>query len=224
MLLGVGNPRRRNRRRDRRSPAELAGPSGLYHRGIQFTAPNKRKREQLRIAVARRRRPPSLPRSPAGRRLSNASRRAMTALRCAGDSASRSRNSAVPCSSSRIVCTKASISRRSLTSAAAALRVDVVEQLRQAIERVLMAGEEDLFLVLEVVVEIPLLHVQRRGDLLRPWRRDSRAGGTPWRRFSGCRRGSRPAGSAFRGRFRRRRGRAWRLRPMERLTRSLPQL
>ena len=29
-----------------------------------------------------------------------------------------------------------------------------------------MAGEEDLFLVLEVVVEIALLHVQRGGDLL----------------------------------------------------------
>ena len=29
-----------------------------------------------------------------------------------------------------------------------------------------MAGEENLFLVLEVVVEIALLHVERRGDLL----------------------------------------------------------
>ena len=46
-----------------------------------------------------------------------------------------------------------------------AARVDLLEQLRQAIERVLVAGEEDLFLVLEVVVEVPLLHVQRRGDL-----------------------------------------------------------
>jgi hypothetical protein len=36
---------------------------------------------------------------------------------------------------------------------------------RQPIERVLVAGEENLLLVLEVVVEIPFLHVQRRGDL-----------------------------------------------------------
>ena len=40
------------------------------------------------------------------------------------------------------------------------------EDGEQLVERVLVAGEEDLFLVLEVVVEIPLLHVQRGGDLL----------------------------------------------------------
>ena len=58
----------------------------------------------------------SSPRSStsAARPRSNPSRRAMTAFRCAGDSASRSRNSAVPCSSSRMVWTKATISRRSL--------------------------------------------------------------------------------------------------------------
>src|SRR6185295_18006780 len=44
--------------------------------------------------------------------------------------------------------------------------LDGVEQLEELIERVLMAGEEDLLLVLEVVVEVSLLHVQRGGDLL----------------------------------------------------------
>ena len=44
--------------------------------------------------------------------------------------------------------------------------VDLLEQLDQAIERVLVAGEQDLFLVAEVVVEVALLHVKRGGDLL----------------------------------------------------------
>src|SRR6187399_1324544 len=44
--------------------------------------------------------------------------------------------------------------------------LDLGEQMREAIERVLMAGEQNLFLVPEVVVEVPLLHVQRRGDFL----------------------------------------------------------
>src|SRR5262245_5248138 len=43
--------------------------------------------------------------------------------------------------------------------------LDLLEQLNQAIERVLVAGEEDVFLVLEVVVEIALLHVERGRDL-----------------------------------------------------------
>ena len=37
--------------------------------------------------------------------------------------------------------------------------VDLLEQTGQPVERILVAGEEDLFLVLEVVVEIPLFHV-----------------------------------------------------------------
>src|SRR5262249_44431508 len=41
----------------------------------------------------------------------------------------------------------------------------VVEQFLEAIVRIFVAGEEDLFLVLEVVVEIALLHAQRRRDL-----------------------------------------------------------
>ena len=45
-------------------------------------------------------------------------------------------------------------------------RLDPLEQLRQAIERVLVAGKENLFFVLEVVVEVPFLHVKRGGDLL----------------------------------------------------------
>ena len=44
--------------------------------------------------------------------------------------------------------------------------LDVVEQLHQPIERVLVAGEENLLLVLEVVIEVALLHVERRGDFL----------------------------------------------------------
>ena len=43
---------------------------------------------------------------------------------------------------------------------------DLVEQLVEPVERVLMAREEDLFLVAEVVVQVPLLHVQRGGDFL----------------------------------------------------------
>ena len=140
------------------------GTSGLYQRGIQFTAPNSAKARSFGSPPAKT--PVFIPSSSTRRTpLSNASRRAMTALRCAGESASRSRNSAVPCSSSRIVWTNASISRRSLTSAGDAAGSISVEQLRQPIERVLVAREEDLLLVLEVVVEVPLLHVQRRGDL-----------------------------------------------------------
>src|SRR5262245_62299901 len=41
-----------------------------------------------------------------------------------------------------------------------------LEQLHQLIERILVAGEENLLLVLEVVIEVALLHVQRRGNLL----------------------------------------------------------
>ena len=40
-----------------------------------------------------------------------------------------------------------------------------VEQLVQPIERVLMAGEKDVFLVAEIVVEVPLLHLERGRDL-----------------------------------------------------------
>ena len=36
----------------------------------------------------------------------------------------------------------------------------------QPIERVLVAREEDVFLVAEVVIEIPLFHVERSGNLL----------------------------------------------------------
>src|SRR3954470_6954536 len=43
--------------------------------------------------------------------------------------------------------------------------LDVIEQRQQTIEGVLVAGKENLFLVLEVVVEISLLHVQRGGDV-----------------------------------------------------------
>src|SRR6185295_5601906 len=43
---------------------------------------------------------------------------------------------------------------------------DRVEQRSQTIERILVAGEQDLFLVLEVVVEISLLHVERGRNLL----------------------------------------------------------
>src|SRR5439155_20349821 len=42
---------------------------------------------------------------------------------------------------------------------------DLVEKLQQPIERVLVAGEQNLFFVLEVVVEIAFLHVQRGGDV-----------------------------------------------------------
>src|SRR2546428_10332280 len=44
--------------------------------------------------------------------------------------------------------------------------LDIVEQLHEEVERVLVAGGEDLFLVAEVVIEVALLHVQRRRDLL----------------------------------------------------------
>ena len=41
-----------------------------------------------------------------------------------------------------------------------------VHQRQQHVERVVVAGEEDLFLVAEVVVEIPLRHLERRGDFV----------------------------------------------------------
>src|SRR5262249_2513581 len=44
--------------------------------------------------------------------------------------------------------------------------LDLVQELHQAIERVLVAREENLLLVLEVVVEVPLLHLERGGNLL----------------------------------------------------------
>ena len=124
----------------------------------------QREREQLRIAGPNT--PVAIPSSSTCRTpWSNVSRRTITAFRCAGVSASRSRNSAVPCSSSRIVWTNATIRRRSFSSGGRPL-CSIVEQLHQPIERVLVAGEENLFLVLEVVVEVALLHVQRGGDLL----------------------------------------------------------
>src|SRR2546422_100355 len=43
---------------------------------------------------------------------------------------------------------------------------DVVEQFEEPIQRVLVACEQDLLLVSKVVVEVPLFHVQRGGDLL----------------------------------------------------------
>src|SRR5581483_265060 len=52
-----------------------------------------------------------------------------------------------------------------LLGAGAAL-LHLVEQREQPVERVLMAGEQNLFLVAEVVIEVALLHAQRRGDLL----------------------------------------------------------
>ena len=126
--------------------------------------------EQREGAQFRRRRGPNVPSAipssmHAAHPLSNVSRRAITAFKCAGDSASRSRNSAVPCSSSRIVWTNATIRRRSFSSAAAPLRSISSSSSIEPIERVLVAGEENLLLVLEVVVEVALLHLQRRGDL-----------------------------------------------------------
>jgi hypothetical protein len=49
-----------------------------------------------------------------------------------------------------------------LSSARSPLLLDLVEDLIQPVERVIVAGVENLFLVLEVVVEIALLHVERR--------------------------------------------------------------
>src|SRR6266571_1455237 len=43
---------------------------------------------------------------------------------------------------------------------------DRVEQLGQSVERVLMTGKQNLFLVAEIVIEVSLLHLQRRRDLL----------------------------------------------------------
>ena len=62
--------------------------------------------------------------------------------------------------------TKATISRRSFSSGGKSAALDLVEQIEQAIERVLVTREENLFLVAEVVIEVALLHVQRGGDLL----------------------------------------------------------
>ena len=161
-----GIRRRRNRRTDPRSPASWPGPPGCTSAGSSSP------RRTARTPAASDRRganaPVAIPSSMHPAHAAGRTRRAatITAFRCAGDSASRSRNSAVPCSSSRIVWTNATISRRSLSSAGSAAALDLLEQLHQPIERVLVAGEEDLFLVLEVVVEVPLLHVQRRGDLL----------------------------------------------------------
>ena len=42
----------------------------------------------------------------------------------------------------------------------------VGHQRQQLVERVLVAGEENLFLVLEVVVEVALRHFERRGDFV----------------------------------------------------------
>ena len=42
----------------------------------------------------------------------------------------------------------------------------LVEELEQPFERVLMAREENLFLVAKVIIEVALLHVQGGSDLL----------------------------------------------------------
>ena len=63
------------------------------------------------------------------------------------------------------MCTNVTIRRRICSSGVSPLRFDFVERAEQALERILMAREENLFLVPEVVVEIALLHVQRGGDL-----------------------------------------------------------
>ena len=46
------------------------------------------------------------------------------------------------------------------------LGAHIVEQVQQHVERVLVAGVEDLFLVAEVVVEIALRHLEGAGDLV----------------------------------------------------------
>ena len=199
------------------------GPSGLYHRGIQFTAPNSAKASSLGSPCANT--PAAIPSSITRRTpLSKASRRAITALRCSGGQRFEieKQRRAVQLVEDRVDERVDQPPQLDVGGRAAA--VDLLEQLRQPIERVLVAGEEDLFLVLEVVVEVPLLHVQRRGDLLRRWRRDSRGGGTPWRRFSGCRRGSRPGDRRCAAASGASRGRAWRRARWKGLTRSLPQL
>ena len=71
----------------------------------------------------------------------------------------------MPCSSSRIVCDERTDQAPQLLLGGEAAAFHVVENREQPIERVLVAGEEDLFLVAEVVIKVPLLHVQRGRDL-----------------------------------------------------------
>ena len=60
----------------------------------------------------------------------------------------------------------ARISFRSFSSGGERLGLHLRHQRQQHVERVVVAGVEDLFLVLEVVIEIPLRHLERRGDLV----------------------------------------------------------
>ena len=56
------------------------------------------------------------------------------------------------------------MSARSFCAGAKPLCSHLVEQLQQPIERVLVAGEQNLLFVFEVVVEIALLHAERGRD------------------------------------------------------------
>ena len=181
---------------------ELAGPSGLYQRGIQLTAPNSANASSFGSPLAKA--PLAIPSSITRRTpLSNASRRAMTALQVRRRQRLEIQKQCRPVQFVEDGVHKRVDETAQLDVGAGAAAFDLLEQLGEAVERVLVAGEENLFLVLEVVVEIPLLHVQRRGDLfnrgavipepaerLRRALQDVDAGGRP--------------GSALRGRFRRR--------------------
>jgi hypothetical protein len=92
---------------------------------------------------------------------SNRSRRCTTAFRCAGQI--EKERGAVQLVQDHVDCSRDEAPELCLCRCGAA--DGVVEQFLQAVVGIFVAGEEDLFLVLEVVVEIPLLHVQRRGDL-----------------------------------------------------------
>ena len=46
------------------------------------------------------------------------------------------------------------------------LRFDGMQHRDEAVHRILVTGEENLFLAAEVVVEVPLLHLQRRRNRL----------------------------------------------------------
>ncbi len=154
-----------SRRSVRRWRPRSSDPSGSNHFVIQLTAPMIAK--PIIFGSPGRNSPSSIPcwmiaRMPWSKR----SRLVMMRLSSGGESACRSRVSAVPCNSSSITWMNASTSLRSLSSGRRILGLHVGHQPEQDVERIIVAGVEDFFLVLEVVVEVALGHRQRRGDLV----------------------------------------------------------
>ena len=148
-----------------RSALTSSARPGSNHFVIQLTAPMMAK--PIIFGSPGRKRPLSMPCWTISRRpRSKRSRLAMMRRCSAGESACRSSVSAVPCSSSSMRCTNARMRRRSFSSGRARAGLHVEHQREQHVERVVVAGVENLFLVAEVVVEIPFRHFERRGDLV----------------------------------------------------------